>query len=157
MLGRFGACLAAMSSLLVVATLPSTAAAQADPRPQGLGHYSIQLTPEEVTGGGDHGASGSARVDLDAAHQKVCYALSWKDLHGDVTMAHIHLAPRGKDGPHPITFFEKQQFPGTESTASGCSSSTRDTIQAVIDHPADYYVIIHTDKFPEGAIRGQLG
>lgn len=157
MLGRFGACLAAMSSLLVVAALPSTAAAQDDPQPPGLGHYVINLTPEEVTGGGDHGATGSARVDLDAAHQRVCYALSWKDLHGDVTMAHIHLAPRGKDGPHPIDFFDGQHFPGAESTASGCSTSTPDKIQAVIDHPADYYVIIHTDKFTEGAIRGQLG
>ncbi|MCU1610502.1 MAG: hypothetical protein QOH09_2328 [Pseudonocardiales bacterium] len=157
MLGRFGACLAAMSSLLVVAALPSTAAAQGDPQPQGLGHYTINLTPEEVTGGGDHGGSGSARVDLDAAHQKVCYALSWKDLHGDVTMAHLHLAPRGKDGPHPIDFFNDQHFSGTGSTASGCSSSTRDKIQAVINHPADYYVIIHTTAFTEGAIRGQLG
>lgn len=157
MLGRFGACLTAMSSLLVVAALPSTAAAQGDPQPQGLGHYTINLTPEEVTGGGDHGGSGSARVDLDAAHQKVCYALSWKDLHGDATMAHLHLAPRGKDGPHPIDFFNDQHFSGTGSTASGCSSSTRDKIQAVINHPADYYVIIHTTAFTEGAIRGQLG
>ncbi|HZD15419.1 MAG TPA: CHRD domain-containing protein [Pseudonocardiaceae bacterium] len=157
MSGRFGACLAAMSSLLVVTALPSTAAAQGDPQPQGLGHYTINLTPEEVTGGGDHSGSGSARVDLDAAHQKVCYALSWKDLHGDVTMAHLHLAPRGKDGPHPIDFFNDQHFSGTGSTASGCSSSTRDKIQAVINHPADYYVIIHTTAFTEGAIRGQLG
>jgi hypothetical protein len=147
MLGRFGACLAAMSSLLVVAALPSTAAAQDAPQPPGLGHYTLNLTPAEVTGGGDHGATGSARVDLDAAHQKVCYALSWKDLHGDVTMAHIHLAPRGKDGPHPIDFFNDQHFPGAGSTANGCSTSTRDKIQAVIDHPADYYVIIHTTTF----------
>ncbi|MFN2477659.1 MAG: CHRD domain-containing protein [Pseudonocardiaceae bacterium] len=157
MLGRFGACFAAASSLLVIAALPSTAAAQNDPQPPALGHYSIPLTPEEVTGGGDHGGSGSARVDLDAAHQKVCYALSWKDLHGDVTMAHIHLASRGKDGPHPIDFFNDQHFSGAGSTASSCSSSTRDKIQAVIDHPADYYVIIHTTAFTEGAIRGQLG
>ncbi|PZS29547.1 MAG: hypothetical protein DLM61_12645 [Pseudonocardiales bacterium] len=157
MLGRFGACLAALSSLLVVAALPSTAAAQDNPQPQGPGHYSIPLTPEEVTGGGDHGGSGSARVDFDVAKQTVCYALSWKDLHGDVTMAHIHLAPRGKDGPHPIDFFTDQHFSGAGSTASGCSSSTRDKIQAVIGHPAGYYVIIHTTAFPDGAIRGQLG
>jgi hypothetical protein len=157
MLGRFGARLAALSSLLVVAALPSTASAQDNPQPQGPGHYSVPLTPEEVTGGGDHGGSGSARVDFDIAKQTVCYALSWKDLHGDVTMAHIHLAPRGKDGPHPIDFFTDQHFPGAGSTASGCSSSTRDKMQAVIDHPADYYVIIHTTEFPDGAIRGQLG
>lgn len=157
MLGRFGAGLAAFSSLLVVAALPSTASAQDDPQPQGPGHYTIRLTPEEVTGGGDHGGSGSARVDLDAAHQTVCYALSWKDLHGDVSMAHIHVAPRGHDGPHPIDFFTDQHFPGSGSTASGCVPNTRDKIQAVIDHPADHYVIIHTATFPEGAIRGQLG
>ena len=63
----------------------------------------------------------------------------------------------GKDGPHPIDFFNDQHFSGTGSTASGCSSSTRDKIQAVINHPADYYVIIHTTAFTEGAIRGQLG
>jgi CHRD domain-containing protein len=157
MLGRLGACLAALSSLFVVAALPSPAVAQDDPQPQGPGHYSIPLTPEEVTGGGDHGASGSARVDLDAVHQTACYDLSWKDLHSDVTMAHIHLAPRGKDGPHPIDFFTDQHFPGAEGTAKGCSTSTRDKIQAVIDHPTDYYVIIHTTAFAEGAIRGQLG
>ncbi|HEX4103782.1 MAG: CHRD domain-containing protein [Pseudonocardiaceae bacterium] len=157
MLGRFGACLATLSSLLVVAALPSTASAQDDPQPQGPGHYTVQLTPQEVTGGGDHGGSGSARVDLDAVHQTVCYDLSWKDLHGDVTMAHIHFAPRGQDGPHPIDFFNDQKFPGAGSTAKGCVPSTRDKIQAVIDHPAGYYVIIHTTAFADGAIRGQLG
>ncbi|MDQ2881406.1 MAG: CHRD domain-containing protein [Actinomycetota bacterium] len=157
MLGRFGACLAALSSLLVVAALPSTASAQDDPQPQGPGHYMIQLTPEEVTGGGNQGASGSARVDFDVAHNTVCYALSWKDLRGDVTMAHIHVAPPGQDGPHPIDFFNDQHFPGAGSTASGCSTSTPDKMKAVIDHPAGYYVIIHTTAFPDGAIRGQLG
>lgn len=157
MLGRFGAGLAAFSSLLVVAALPSTASAQDDPPPQGPGHYTVQLTPEEVTGGGDRGASGSAHIDFDVARQTVCYSLSWKDLHGDVTMAHIHVAPRGKDGPHPIDFFNDQKFPGAKSTASGCTSTSKDKIQAVIDNPAGHYVIIHTTAFADGAIRGQLG
>jgi hypothetical protein len=157
MLGRFGACLAALSSLLVVAALPSTASAKDNPQPQGPGHYSISLTPEEVTGGGDRGGSGSARVDFDVAHKTVCYDLSWKDLHGDVTMAHIHAAPRGQDGPHPIDFFNDQHFSGAGSTAKGCLPTTPDKIKAVMDHPAGYYVIIHTTAFPDGAIRGQLG
>jgi hypothetical protein len=157
MLGRFGAGLAAFSSLVVVAGLPSTASAQDSPQPQGPGHYTIRLTPAEVTGGGDRDGSGSARVDLDLAHKTVCYSLSWKDLHGDVTMAHIHVAPRGHDGPHPIDFFNDQHFPGARSTASGCVPSTQDKIKAVLDHPAGYYVIIHSTAFTDGAIRGQLG
>lgn len=157
MLGRFGACLACASSLLVVAALPSTASAHDNAQQQGPGHFSIRLTPEEVATGGNPGGSGEARLDLDEARETACYFLEWRSLAGDITAAHLHSGPRGQDGPHVIDFFNDQHFPGERSNASGCVSSSRDKIRAIINNPSGHYINIHTSEFKPGAIRGQLG
>lgn len=157
MSGRFGTCLAFASSLLVAAAAPSTASAQDNAQQQGPGHFTIQLTPGEVSTGGNPGGSGSARLDLDEAGETACYFVAWKDLAGDVTAAHLHLGPRGQDGAHAIDFFNGQHFAGGQSNASGCVPTARDKIQAIIANPAGYYINVHTTEFTTGAIRGQLG
>ena len=155
MLRRFGACLAVVSSVLVAAALPGTAAAH-DDRGYGRAEFSIRLTPDQVPNGGDRGAIGAARLAFDEDRRVACYVIEWSGLKGDVTAAHLHAARRYHDGPHAIDFFNNQSYDGNHETVAGCVTSSRKTIEDIIEHPSDYYLNIHTTRFKAGAIRGQL-
>jgi hypothetical protein len=156
-MGRIAACLASASSMLLLVGPTSAAAHEADPMFQaGNSHFSIQLTGQEVPGGGDPDGQGSATLDFNQQKDEVCFTINWTRLTGAVTALHLHAAARGSEGPHWIDFFNNQSFPGAQSTASGCVATPRDKINAVINHPADYYLNVHSTTFEKGAIRGQL-
>lgn len=161
-MGRVGACLAFVSSILVL-TLPTPAAAD-EVGPAGYGYFSVQLSGKQVPGGGDPDGQGYARLDLDPEHETACLVTTWKKLEGAVTALHLHAGHRGSEGPHWIDFFNDKHFPGTRNTVSGCvhvdgshGMSPRDKIQAVIQDPSSFYLNIHSTAFENGAIRGQLG
>lgn len=167
MLGRFGAGLAFASSILLAAALPSTAAANPDERAQRDSAFSIRLVPEEVPGGGDRGGIGFARLALDEARETACYFIEWRGLEGHVTAAHLHVAPRGKDGPHAIDLFNDEHFDGKRDATWGCvrveddkghegHMSAREKIRDIIENPEDFYLNIHSTRYKDGAIRGQL-
>jgi hypothetical protein len=156
-MGRVGVCLASVSSFLALVGPTSAAAHEVRPAYQvGTGHFSIQLAGKEVPEGGDPDGQGSATLDLNPQKEESCFTITWSRLRGKVTALHLHVAGRGNEGPHWIDFFNNQSFPGEHSMASGCVSSPRDKIVAVINHPADYYLNVHSTTFEKGAIRGQL-
>ena len=87
----------------------------------------------------------------------VCWDLSYSNLTGTPTGAHIHgPAAPGATAPIVIPFDNATLGP---NSASGCRALTvpEQTIAAdVVAHPETYYVNVHTTDFPNGAIRGQL-
>jgi hypothetical protein len=156
-MGRIGVCLVSVSSILVLIGPTSAAAHEVSPTYQaGSGHFSIQLTGRQVPEGGDPDGQGSATLDLNPQKEEACFTITWSRLRGEVTALHLHAAARGSEGPHWIDFFNNQKFTGAQSTASGCVPSSRDKINAVINHPVDYYLNVHSTTFEKGAIRGQL-
>jgi hypothetical protein len=159
---RVAACLAFISSILVL-TLPAPAAAD-EAGPEGYGYFSVQLTGHDVPHGGDPEGQGYARLDLDPQHQTACFDIKWKRLDGAVTAFHLHAAPRGSEGPRWIDFFNDKHIAGARNTVSGCvqvnashGMTPRDKIQAVIQNPSGFYLNVHSTKYEHGAIRGQLG
>jgi CHRD domain len=163
MLGRFGACLAFVSSILFVAALPGTSVASPDNRDYEDSGFSIRLTPEQVPGGGDRGARGFARLVLNEAEERACYVIEWSELEGAVTAAHVHFGRRHNDGPHVIDLFDGRRLDGDSETIWGCvrvqdrgSMSARETIRDIINHPSHFYLNVHSTAFEHGAIRGQL-
>jgi hypothetical protein len=106
------------------------------------------LGTEEV-GGGDPAGKGTADITLDDATNKVCYEFHYK-ADGKPTAAHIHAGAKGVSGPPVVDF----NMPTNGD--KGCVGSDATTLGKIRDNPAGYYVNIHTDKYPKGAIRGQL-
>jgi len=154
---RIGVCVASASSILVLVGPTSAAAHELSPTYQpGNSHFSIQLTGREIPEGGDPDGQGSATLDLKPQEEQACFSVIWSRLQGQVTALHLHVAARGSEGPHWIDFFNNQNFPGAQSTAAGCVPTPRDKINAVIDHPAGYYLNVHSTAFDKGALRGQL-
>jgi hypothetical protein len=106
---------------------------------------------KEVPGPGDPDGRGSAVVKVFRA--KVCYTLTAKRIAppGPEPGAHIHLGLRGEAGPvvAPLK-------PPTDGSSSGCVEITRALSLELREHPARYYVNVHNEPYPAGAIRGQL-
>jgi hypothetical protein len=140
------------ATLGMVALLAIGAPAYGEGRP-----FATTLTgAAEVPGPGDPDASGTAFITLNQGQGEVCFDLSWARIDGTVTAAHIHVGPATVAGDVVVPLFAGS-FAGTD-TASGCVSGvSEELIKAIRQNPENYYVNVHSDVFPAGAIRGQLG
>jgi CHRD domain len=142
--------LAATLGLVAMVVIAAPALGQGRP-------FSTTLTgAAEVPGPGDPNASGTALLTLNQGQGEVCFDLSWAGIDGTVTAAHIHVGDVGVAGPVVVPLFAGA-FAGTDSESACISGVDPELIKAIRQHPADYYVNIHSDVFPAGAIRGQLG
>jgi hypothetical protein len=141
------------ATLGMVALLAIAAPAYGEGRP-----LATTLTgAAEVPGPGDPNASGTARITLNQGQGEVCFDLSWAGIDGTVTAAHIHVGPAGVAGDVVVPLFAGS-LAGTDS-ASGCIAGVSEVlIKAIRQNPENYnyYVNIHSDVFPAGAVRGQL-
>lgn len=156
-MGRLGACLAFASSILVFAGPAAASAQEYGPSYyDDDGQFLIALSGDELEDGGDRRGRGVAGLDFDPEHQRVCYFVNWEKLDGAVTAFHLHRAPRRDDGPHWIDFFNDKRFDGDRDTVVDCVYASRRDIYAVLNHPADFYLNLHTTAYRDGALRGQL-
>lgn len=115
-----------------------------------------ELTAEaEVPEPGPEGATGSALITIDDETNEVCFELSIEGIATDdtVTAAHIHVGEEGVAGDIVVPLFTEP--PTGEMT--GCVQDVdADLVAAILADPAGYYVNIHTEAHPAGAVRGQL-
>ena len=158
MLRRF---LAVLTASVVVAL--SAASVAAAPRSF---TFNVTVTGAQEPGGtGDPDATGSATLELSPGAREVCYEISWVDIGNTaddrVWGGHIHVGPVGVNGDIFIHLFGgppasmNTNFLGTGGT-SGCVDAPSSAIAQIIASPSDYYVNIHSNDYPGGAIRGQL-
>jgi hypothetical protein len=103
---------------------------------------------QEVPGPGDPNGSGDAVLKVLKA--RVCYTLEVRRI-APATAAHIHLGLRGEAGPvvAPLK-------PPTDGSSIGCVAVPRALSLELKEHPGRYYVNVHNDPYPDGAVRGQL-
>ena len=148
----------------VLATLAfGTAQAHGDHDHGGFGPFDPQsgneifsaslLGANEVGNAGDANGFGSALISIDRDTNTVNYSLSFANL-STVTAAHIHAGPAGVNGPVKVNF----TFPAGTAGAGAFSGSVVDADAEFITalSAANFYVNIHTNEFPGGALRGQL-
>jgi hypothetical protein len=104
---------------------------------------------EEVPGPGDPDGSGSAHI-VPVSPEAVCFVLTASGIE-PAAQAHIHEAPPGEAGPIvlPLT-------PPTNGASGGCSEADPALVGDLRQRPSDFYVNVHNDPYPDGAIRGQL-
>jgi hypothetical protein len=100
----------------------------------------------------DEDGSGTATVVLDPDAATACWEITVENID-PVTVSHIHEGAEGADGGVVVDL----DLDGFEGTSEGCNEAAdAETLQAIIDAPAGYYVNVHNEAFPGGAIRGQL-
>jgi hypothetical protein len=94
------------------------------------------------------GGSGSVVITLDTTTGQACWTFTINSL-AKILAAHVHQAPRGKSGPVIIPL-------GARFRKTGCVQTKPKVLKAVLANPSAYYVNVHTRKYVNGAIRGQL-
>jgi CHRD domain-containing protein len=111
-----------------------------------------ELKKNNRPGGGQAGARGGFTAVIRGT--QVCYGLSVSGI-GKPLAAHIHKAPRNRSGDIvlPLTSIPTSGNPGS---AAACVTAPRSLARDLLKHPSRYYVNVHTQRFPAGAIRGQL-
>jgi CHRD domain-containing protein len=106
-----------------------------------------QVTPNPK--GTKAGASGTFKATLTGT--KLKWTLTYKNLTGPARAAHIHLGARGKNGIALVAICG----PCKASPISGTANSVTDD-EAALMMKGGAYVNVHTDKNPEGEIRGSI-
>lgn len=100
----------------------------------------------------DEDGTGTATLVLDPDAGTACWEMTAEGID-PVTISHIHEGAEGVDGGVVVDL----DLDGFEGTSEGCNEAAEaDALQAIIDDPAGYYVNVHNEAYPGGAIRGQL-
>jgi hypothetical protein len=93
---------------------------------------------------------GKANVSIKITGDKVCWKYSAVGGIDKPVVSHIHKGTaRTAAGPVVVPL-------GGTFASKGCVTSTGAIVKAIEKNPAGYYVNIHTTKYPNGAVRGQL-
>lgn len=105
----------------------------------------------EVPRPGDPDGSGTATVALHRNRNRVCVLLRVENI-APATAAHIHVGAKGTAGPVVVGL-----DPPTNGHSYSCRNVSVGLLDALTDDPANYYVNVHNQPYPGGALRGQLG
>lgn len=113
-------------------------------------HLHADLTGEAQTGGSVMGAGGEAEATLDTETMIIEWTVSYHDMSGPLTGAHIHgPAEPGSNAGIAIA------FDGIVSSPfSGAAELTAEEIAGLLE--GLYYVNLHTGAHPGGEVRGHL-
>jgi len=104
----------------------------------------------EVPGPGDPDGWGMARLAINDSADQVCTDLEVRAL-SDVTAAHIHRGGPGVSGPPVINL----DVPD-DNDSNDCDVVADSLVDEIRANPGAFYVNVHTNDFPEGAVRGQI-
>jgi hypothetical protein len=103
---------------------------------------------------GDPDGSGFASLRLNQGQEEICYRLTWQNIEHPHA-AHIHRAPAGVNGPVVVPLFgPPSSFPVSNE---GCVPASRALVKEIRKNPSAFYVNVHNEPYPGGALRGQLG
>jgi hypothetical protein len=95
----------------------------------------------------DSAATGSADVTVDTDTKKLSWTVTSSGLSGDAVAAHFHGPAAAGENADPVV----------DITAAIAKGSAEIGDQQLADLQAGkWYVNIHTEKFPNGEIRGQV-
>jgi hypothetical protein len=108
---------------------------------------------EEVPGPGVKDGVGAFLLDITGT--KGCYDL--KATMGEKpTKAHIHQGAKGASGPVIVDLMPAFAPGESAFTAKSCVDLPGDTAARLVADPSAFYVNVHSDGHPDGAMRGQL-
>jgi hypothetical protein len=139
--------IALVAALMLVAAIPAAAGG----RP-----LTAYLNGANEVSPGDPDGSGMMHLTLNQGQGEICWDLDVSDIEAP-TRAHIHAAPAGVNGGVVVFFFDLVIPDPIPVAFDGCVDGVdADLIKDIRQNPENYYINVHNDEYPAGAIRGQL-
>ncbi|HZJ05622.1 MAG TPA: CHRD domain-containing protein [Nocardioidaceae bacterium] len=94
---------------------------------------------------------------VDGDPTTLCYLLT-VDKIGKAQAAHIHERRRGTNGPVVANLAAPADGNAGDCLTEGEPGKFEggQTVAEILEQPRKYYVNVHNNKFPDGALRGQL-
>jgi hypothetical protein len=107
----------------------------------------------DLKGSSEPNANGTAVVRIRKDAGVVCYRLHAQSITLPAVAAHIHRGGPTANGPVVVPF----QAPAANGESDGCAQAQAAIIDEILGNPANFYVNVHTQEHPAGAMRAQLG
>jgi CHRD domain len=120
--------------------------------------FSAELSGKNVVPPVKTNATGSAEFTFGKTGDIMHYIVHLKNIDS-VSMAHIHHASKGKNGPIAVWLFKGKVVNIKDGILSQGNITSKDVNLDSLKTwmvNGDTYVLIHTVKNPEGEIRGQI-
>jgi Cu/Zn superoxide dismutase len=108
--------------------------------------FTAELTGAAQVPPADSAATGTVEVTLDTEAKMVAWVVTTEGLSGEPTASHIHGPASAAESAGPVI--------DTMATMEGSAPITDEQITDLTG--GMYYYNVHTEKFPDGEIRGQL-
>ena len=130
--------------------------------------FSASLSGKDEVPPTESNSTGTAKFQVDENSSQVSY---WVNVTGikKINQAHIHNGTEGQNGDIVVTLSKSKSAKGNESPPNlGFSGNiTKDDLQGPLKgkeisdlvklmSDGGAYANVHTDKYPKGAIRGQI-
>lgn len=132
-------------TLVLLTLLPPTFAASPAER------YEARLSPLGVTNATVDTTTGAGKVTATLAGNRLTLAVTFEGLTGAATAANVRRGPKGIPGP---IVFELKAPAASSGTIDASFELTPAQVQDL--HEARLYLQIHSERAPEGSIRGWL-
>jgi hypothetical protein len=106
---------------------------------------------QEAPGPGDPDGNGTAEVRVNPGNGEVCWNLFARAI-APASAAHIHRGEAGSSGPPvvPLT------APDAAGRSQGCTTVDPAVAREIAYRAHGFYLNVHNEEHPNGAIRGQL-
>ena len=130
--------------------------------------FSTSLSGKDEVPPTESNSTGTAKFQVDENSSQVSY---WVNVTGikKINQAHIHNGTEGQNGDIVVTLTKNKSAKGNDGPPNiGFSGNiTKDDLQGPLKNKeltdlvslmseGNAYVNVHTDKYPDGAIRGQI-
>ena len=120
--------------------------------------YKAMLASKQLASSGKTKANGHAEFVFSKDGKELTYKLYVSGIDS-VSMAHIHHGPFGKEGPIVVWLYKTPitgKFSGLLSQGTITDKDTNlDSLRAWMSE-GDTFVLVHTQKFPNGEIGGKI-
>jgi CHRD domain len=143
-----------LAALVALALAGAASAAKLDVADHGGRPLSTELTGAAEVPPGDLDGSGMATITVNPGQEEVCWEIEAAGIELPATAAHIHVGAAGTAPPNNVVV--TLSAPDASGFSSGCTTVDRDLALDILKNPEDYYVNVHNEPHPPGAIRGQL-